>query len=73
MNELQTLRDEKSALKRSHSRIIQLYKQEIFDWCDHDLACKLAAEKGGVPERIVRGIVANAGAIFHEIFIVQRN
>jgi hypothetical protein len=51
-------------LKRAHSRIIQLYKQEIYDWCDNDLACELVAQKSGVPERIVRRIVANAGAIF---------
>ena len=64
MDELQTLRDAKIALKRTHSRIIQLYKQEIYDWCDNDLACELVAQKSGLPERIVRRIVANAGAIF---------
>jgi hypothetical protein len=31
MDESQTLRDAKIALKRTHSRIIQLYKQEIYD------------------------------------------
>jgi len=64
MDELKILRDAKIALKREHSRIIQLYKGEIYDWCGHDLACELVAHKGGVPERVVRRIVANAGAIF---------
>ena len=49
MDELQTLRDAKIVLKRAHSRIIQLYKQEIYDWCGNDLACELVAQKSGVP------------------------
>jgi hypothetical protein len=64
MDELQILRDAKIALKREHSRIIQLYKREIYDWCGNDLACELVAQKSGVPERVVRRVVANAGAIF---------
>jgi hypothetical protein len=31
MDELQTLRDAKIARKRAHSRIIQLYKLEIYE------------------------------------------
>ena len=53
MDELKILRDAKIALKREHSRIIQLYKGEIYDWCGHDLACELVAQKSGVVERIV--------------------
>jgi hypothetical protein len=64
MDELQILRDAKIALTREHARIIRLYKQEIYDWCDDDLACELVALKSGVRERVVRRIVANAGAIF---------
>ena len=64
MDELKILRDAKIALKREHARIIHLYKQEIYDWCGHDLACELVARKGGVPDRIVRRVVANASAIF---------
>jgi hypothetical protein len=64
MDELKSLRDAKIALEREHSRIIQLYKQEIYDWCGNDLACELVAQKSGVLERVVRRIVANAGAIF---------
>jgi hypothetical protein len=72
MDELQTLRDAKIALEREHLRIIQLYKQEIYDWCDDDLACELVAQKSGVPERIVRRIVANSGAIFSRAHGQQR-
>jgi len=64
MDELKVLRDAKLALQREHSRIVQLYKQEIYDWCGNDLACELVSQKSGVPERIVRRIVANAGALF---------
>jgi hypothetical protein len=64
MDELQVLRDAKIALKRERLRIIQLYKHEMYDWCGDDLACELVAQKSGVPERIVRSIIANAGAIF---------
>ena len=64
MDELKVLRDAKIALKREHARIIQLYKREIYDWCGNDLACELVAQKSGVSERIVRRIVANAGALF---------
>jgi hypothetical protein len=64
MDELQALRDAKIALKRERSRIIRLYKHEIYDWCDDDLACDLVAQKSGVPKRTVRSIIANAGAIF---------
>jgi hypothetical protein len=56
MDELQLLRDAKIALKRAHSRIIQLYQQEIYDWCGYDLACQIIAQKSGLPEPIVRSI-----------------
>jgi hypothetical protein len=64
MDELKILRDAKIALARERSRIIQLYKHEIYDWCSHDLACELVAQKSGVPGRTVRKIIAGAGAIF---------
>jgi hypothetical protein len=56
MDELQLLRDAKIALKREHSHIIQLCKQEIYDRCGYDLACELVAQKSGLPEPIVRSI-----------------
>jgi hypothetical protein len=51
-------------MQRENVRIVQLYKLEIYDWCGHDLACQLVAEKTGLPERIVRNIVDKAGSIF---------
>jgi hypothetical protein len=61
---LKLWRDKKMALERERARIIQLYKHEIYDWCDDDLACKGVAQKSGLPERNVRRIIANAGPIF---------
>lgn len=49
---------------REHARIkakvIEAYKNEMFDWCDHDLACHLVANKLSIEERIVRNVVAKA-------------
>jgi hypothetical protein len=64
MDELKPLRDAKIALQRERSRVIRLYKEEIYDWCSDDLACELVAQKSGLPKQMVRRIVANAGAIF---------
>ncbi len=53
MDELQILRVAKIALKRAHSRIIQLYTKENYDWCGRDLACELVAQQSGVLERVI--------------------
>jgi hypothetical protein len=44
--------------------ILRRYKDEITDWCGHDLACELVAQKTGVSEATVRAIVCDAGNIW---------
>lgn len=39
--------------------VIRKYKQEIMDWCGHDLACQLVADKLNMSERLVRNIVSD--------------
>lgn len=44
--------------------VLQAYKNEIYDWCGHDLACELAAQKTGVSETEVRRLVCAAGSMW---------
>lgn len=51
--------------ERQHNEyVIRKYKQEITDWCGHDLACELVSEKTGIEQHIVRNIIQDAGVIF---------
>lgn len=61
---LAALRNAHERMKREHGRIVEMYRQEIYDWCGHDLACEIVAGKVGVHQRIVRNIVAAAGNLF---------
>lgn len=64
LNNLDVSRAARLRQQRETARIVQLYKGEIYDWCGHDLACSLVAEKTGIHERVIRGIIANAGVLF---------
>ena len=64
MNELAVIRAAHERQQRESARIVHLYRQEIYDWCGHDLACQIVAERVGIPERIVRNIIDKAGSIF---------
>lgn len=44
--------------------VLQAYKNEITDWCGHDLACELTAQKTGVSETEVRRLVCAAGSMW---------
>jgi hypothetical protein len=47
-----------------HEEIVKAYKAEIFDWCGHDLAIELAAEKLGITRVRVLVEVLRAGCIW---------
>ena len=44
--------------------VIDTYKGEITDWCHHDLAIEIAADKLGLKQGTVRDIIARAGSIW---------
>jgi DNA-directed RNA polymerase specialized sigma24 family protein len=52
------------ALEEAIAHIVQTYKNEITDWCGHDLAIEIAADKLGLQESTVRRIIASAGNIW---------
>lgn len=55
VDELATARAARVLLRR----VAKLYKEEIEQWCGHDLACELVAQKTGMSEADVRRIVCN--------------
>lgn len=54
-------RARKIARAEAVEHVLRTYRGEITDWCDHDLACEITADKCGISERVVRNIVANSG------------
>jgi hypothetical protein len=54
----------KSARAEAIEHVIRTYRGEIYDWCGHDLACEIAADKLGISERVVRNIINDAGVLF---------
>jgi hypothetical protein len=48
----------------TREHVLRSYKNEITDWCGHDLACQIVSLNTGISERVVRNIISNAGILF---------
>lgn len=61
---LAAARVSREVLLQRNEHVIRTYRDEITDWCGHDLACEITAERLNIPERIVRNIVCDAQGMF---------
>lgn len=54
----------KQALAYHHAHVIAVYKGEITDWCGHDLAVEITAEKCRITTIEVQAIIKKAGNLW---------
>jgi len=56
---LSSYREAKRRITERTALIVRTYKGEVTDWCGHDLACEITANKLDIPDREVRAAVCN--------------